>query len=133
MELISRVRQIFYIFTKAKHEWKCDEILSHEWNNFYIQSQNMEFSVYYIFGFFLLISFKTSRCCMQYMMWRHNRLLFSFCENISQCENYSLRRYHFYSLDKYILFITVTWPEVQDHVKLTGTDHQIKRCRRMGR
>ena len=33
-----------------------------------------------------------------------------------------------FSWDKYIyIIITVTWSEVPDHVKLKGTDHQIKR------
>jgi len=40
----------FFFFTSAKHEWKyIKKILSHKWNKFHIQLENVEFSVYYIF------------------------------------------------------------------------------------
>lgn len=40
----------FFIFTSAKQEWKyIKKILSHKWNKFHIQLQNVEFSVCYIF------------------------------------------------------------------------------------
>ena len=50
---------------------------------------------------FLSLMFWHLGRCMQYMSWRHSRLLFSHWENIhSAGENKSLWRYHFYSMDK---------------------------------
>ena len=43
MEFISQLRQEFLYFTSGKHEWKYLKILSHEWNEFHIQHQTIEY------------------------------------------------------------------------------------------
>ena len=65
--------------------------------------------------------------------WRHNTSCVVYCEK-TLCLTSSVdidsendKRITLMSIYIYIIIITVAWSEVPDHVKLTGTDHQIKR------
>ena len=85
----------FYYFQECEPRVIISEILFHEWNEFHIYRQTIEFSVYYIFLVFFNMFLSNLRHFVQNMTWRHNCLLSS-----SQCENNSQWRYNFYFTDK---------------------------------
>ena len=64
-----------------------------KYQKFYIQRQNIEFSVHFFNVFFQILVITSNA-------WGHNRLLFSHWDNNTSCENNSLVRFNFYSLDK---------------------------------
>ena len=91
---------------------------SHQWNKFQLQRQKHLIFCLLCFLWVWNMFLTNLRYSVQYTTWSHNSLLFSLCEYIisifSQCENNSLLRYHFYSMDK-------TWYFTAEYVKRCNT------------
>ena len=71
----------FYYFQECEPRVIISEILFHEWNEFHIYRQTIEFSVYYIFLAFFHMFLSNLSHFVQNMTWRHNCLLSSHCES----------------------------------------------------